>query len=237
MSTYNNNNNNTDDEADVDSTNTSTHTRTRKLSFQLNELESSLPFLPPMVTSKRRITSRDWNIANKMNEESALPRDFSFTDNLLEHDPCTSALNSFSESERSLFSTASDTTTYSTSDVFKSNHTGKCPSKVFCIPSDLDVLLGRGGQTNNHSGNIKYREEVEKVKPMYFSCMTKSEKKEVSELLVAYVQDYGGRFLEKDPDTGEWMLASDRAARKKASQALRETKWKQTKFKKEEQPG
>ena len=235
MSAYNNNNLNTNETA-LDSPKSSTNTRTRKLSFQMNELEANLPFLPPMVTSKRRITSRDWNIANKMNEESGLPRDFSFTDNSLEDNPYTSALQSFSESERSLFSDTSVTTTFSTTNNFKGRHAGECPNKV-CTPTDLDVLLGRGGLTNNHIGNIKYREEVEKVKPMYFSCMTKSEKKEVSELLVAYVQDYGGRFLEKDPDTGEWVLASDRAARKKASQALRETKWKQTKLKKEEQPG
>merc|ERR1712113_804580 len=103
---------------------------------------------------------------------------------------------------------------------------------AFCEPTDLDVLLGRGGLTNNHAGNVRYREEVEKVKPMYFSCRTKNEKKEVSELLVAYVQDYGGRFLEKDQTTKKWILASAKAARKKASQALRETKWKQPKEKK-----
>ena len=34
-------------------------------------------------------------------------------------------------------------------------------------PTDLDVLRGRGGSTNNHPGNVRFREEVKKVKSLY----------------------------------------------------------------------
>merc|ERR1712038_1042304 len=176
----------------------------------------------------------------------SLPNDFAFQDTSNEGDPNTSALHSFSEtSQGSIFSSLNESEfnrSASSFDLFPSSQVSNESdvtqnTKMYCEPTELDVLLGRGGLTNNHAGNIRYREEVEKVKPMYFSCKTKPEKKEVSELLVAYVQDYGGRFLVKDPETNRWMLAPMKAARKKASQALRETKWKQSKEKKEESPG
>ena len=60
---------------------------------------------------------------------------------------------------------------------------------------------------------------------------TKTEKKEISQLLVEYVNDYGGRFLVKDEITKQWVLADPNIARKKASQALRDSqKWKSNDF-------
>jgi len=230
-----------------------------KRSLRMHELELSLP---SKVPSKRRITSQDWCSSRSINNEvSGLPSDFAFKDNLNDDDPNTCALKSFSESQgSSIFSNFNDaedslqspsSSTRSIQSPSSSTRSIQSPldnpgnagqsiavtGNTFCEPTNLDVLLGRGGLTNNHAGNIRYREEVEKVKPMYFSCRTKNEKKEVSELLVAYVQDYGGRFLEKDPNTKRWILASPKAARKKASQALRETKWKQSREKKDEKPG
>jgi len=98
------------------------------------------------------------------------------------------------------------------------------------VPTDLDVLLGRGGQTNNHPGNRRYREEVLKVKPMYHDCTTKLEKFDVSKLLMEYVHHYGGRFLSKDDSTGHWCIACPKKARQKCSQALREEKWGSNSF-------
>ena len=34
-------------------------------------------------------------------------------------------------------------------------------------PTDLDVLRGRGGSMNKHPGNVRFREEVEKIKSLY----------------------------------------------------------------------
>lgn len=198
---------------------------------QMNHLDSALHFVAP-VASKRRITSQDWVNTRSLNEMPPLPRDFSFNDTLDEDDPDTSALQSFSESQGSFYDSCADSElTQSRSGSAISSQDLPSFEKQFCSPTELDVLLGRGGGTNNHPGNIRYRDEVEKVKPMYFSCNTKNEKKEVSELLVAYVEDYGGRFLIKDRETNEWILATAKQARKKASQALRETKWKTSKEK------
>eukprot|EP00558_Chaetoceros_sp_UNC1202_P008639 CAMPEP_0197246562 /NCGR_PEP_ID=MMETSP1429-20130617/15660_1 /TAXON_ID=49237 /ORGANISM="Chaetoceros sp., Strain UNC1202" /LENGTH=270 /DNA_ID=CAMNT_0042707251 /DNA_START=27 /DNA_END=839 /DNA_ORIENTATION=+ len=96
--------------------------------------------------------------------------------------------------------------------------------EVIQNPTGVDVLLGRGGQTNNHPGNVKYREQVERTKAFYQDCTTKEEKKRVSQLLVDYVHDYGGRFLVKSREADGWVLADPSVARKKASQALRENK-------------
>ena len=37
-------------------------------------------------------------------------------------------------------------------------------------PGPHDVLLGRGGGTNNHTGNVKFRQLVNKHKMRYLSC-------------------------------------------------------------------
>lgn len=104
-------------------------------------------------------------------------------------------------------------------------------------PTHLDVLLGRGGLTNKHPGNIKYRETAEDWKGYYQSQKSKDDKKDVSILLMKCVHDYGGRFLIKDPSTECWVVAQDKQARKKCSQALRESKWKSHRMKKNPNTG
>lgn len=92
--------------------------------------------------------------------------------------------------------------------------------KVSCIPTDEDVLLGRGGLTNHHPGNKRYRKEASKLKAKYMKC-TKKQKTGVSEQLVKRVKSWGGRFLIREKN-GVYYEASKDKARKKASQALRE---------------
>jgi len=109
--------------------------------------------------------------------------------------------------------------------------------EVVTDPTHLDVLLGRGGLTNKHPGNIKYRETAEDWKGYYQSQKSKDDKKDVSILLMKCVHDYGGRFLTKDPSTECWVVAEDKQARKKCSQALRESKWKNHRMKKNPNAG
>lgn len=94
-------------------------------------------------------------------------------------------------------------------------------NKVFVEFTDKDVLLGRGGLSNKHPGNARYRKEIENTKSVYRSA-SKDEKTQWASLLVEYVQKYGGRFLEKDKETGKWYIVPDIVARRKAGQALRE---------------
>jgi hypothetical protein len=94
--------------------------------------------------------------------------------------------------------------------------------KKYVEPTDNDVLQGRGGRSNHHPGNNRYRDEVERRQDWYKKTDDKDEKTSISEALVLYVQSYGGNFLEKD-DNG-WYVIDDVVARRKTSQALREDK-------------
>ena len=89
-------------------------------------------------------------------------------------------------------------------------------------PTDDDVLFGRGGYSNQHPGNIRFREKAMELRPWYEAATTtKEEKYRISELLVESVKSEGHRFLEKGED-GLWHEVVGNGARKKASQALRE---------------
>merc|ERR1719148_614160 len=92
-------------------------------------------------------------------------------------------------------------------------------SRIF-EPTDNDVLFGRGGFTNTHPGNLKFRQKALELRPWYES-VTKEEKYSISDLLVEYVKATGNHFLEKGSD-GLWHEVVGNGARKKASQALRE---------------
>lgn len=89
-------------------------------------------------------------------------------------------------------------------------------------PTDDDVLFGRGGYSNKHPGNIRYRAKALELRSWYEQPGTsKEEKYRISELLVESVTNEGHRFLEKGKD-GLWHEVIGNGARKKASQALRE---------------
>ena len=87
---------------------------------------------------------------------------------------------------------------------------------------DIDVLCGRGGRSNHFPGNKRYRAEVSNLRQWYNDLTDKDRKTELSSCLVDFVKDYGGRFLELDKEVNRWYIIPDIAARRKASQALRE---------------
>lgn len=91
-----------------------------------------------------------------------------------------------------------------------------------------DVICGRGGKANSHPGNISFRSEALKLRSWYESS-SKSEKYTISNMLVDYVKEKGGRFLKRDAENpGKWLECDGNDVRKKASQALREGKLKDT---------
>lgn len=64
-----------------------------------------------------------------------------------------------------------------------------------------DVISGRGGKINNHSGNVTYRELVAVYKHEYLDPNTKKlEKVHVAARLVAQIRSSGGRFLKVNSD-------------------------------------
>ena len=89
------------------------------------------------------------------------------------------------------------------------------PVKTF---SDHDVLFGRGGLTNMHPGNRRFREIILLYRPDYVRAI-KIEKPNVARKIVRAIR-HGtpkGRFLKKDPKNGMWYECSDRQASEKTS--------------------
>lgn len=85
-------------------------------------------------------------------------------------------------------------------------------------PGKLDILKGRGGLTNHHPGNVKFRNEARKLRSEYKHADTTRHQKYLFSLdLVNKVKAYGGKFLEKGKDD-LWYEMDEKAARKKASQ-------------------
>ena len=84
-----------------------------------------------------------------------------------------------------------------------------------------DVLLGRGGQTNQHEGNKKYRIIVAQHQAEYLRAR-KRDKIIIAQRIVSIVQGRGGRFLKRSADGESWVAVTDKKAQEKTSQALRE---------------
>jgi hypothetical protein len=93
--------------------------------------------------------------------------------------------------------------------------------KVYVEPMDDDILMGRGGRSNLHPGNNRYRQAVEDLKPEYRVC-NKYEKTVLSQKLVDDLMAEGRRFIELEESTKKWYVVPNLRARRKAGQALRE---------------
>ena len=99
----------------------------------------------------------------------------------------------------------------------------KCSSKKksgIAVPNDLDILRGRGGMTNRHEGNKRFRDEARTMRAHYRHENTnRDEKFLLSQELCKRVKEYGGRFLELGADE-LWYEMNEHGARKKASQGM-----------------
>ena len=80
---------------------------------------------------------------------------------------------------------------------------------------------GRGGGTNVHPGNIKFRELIQQHRRAYLKAR-KNDKPAISRMIVRVIRQQKGRFLKKDDMAGVWLEIGDDAAREKTSQALRQ---------------
>jgi hypothetical protein len=91
------------------------------------------------------------------------------------------------------------------------------------IPHENDVLLGRGGNNNKHSGNNQLRAFARDLVLQYVKSSKKG-KSHLSRLLVKQVREMNppGRFLKQHRLTKEWTDVGDKVAREKASQVLRD---------------
>lgn len=91
-----------------------------------------------------------------------------------------------------------------------------------CELSEVDVLCGRGGRSNHHPGNKRYRQVISEMKASYRNIGSKSAKTDLSRAIVDHVFKYGGRFMKIEK--GDLFVLTPAEARKKTSQALREAK-------------
>ncbi|KAG7364350.1 hypothetical protein IV203_037552 [Nitzschia inconspicua] len=104
--------------------------------------------------------------------------------------------------------------------------------------AESDVLMGRGGRSNRHVGNLLYLKKIGETKPLYAKCRLKSEKTKVAQSVVDYVKnEQKGRFVELEKESGRWYVADDKAARTKAGQALRDVNTPEARARKREKYG
>ena len=100
--------------------------------------------------------------------------------------------------------------------------------KIYVLDEDIednDVLFGRGARSNLHPGNGAYRQRILKKQPVY-KTLNDKRKTLLSDGIVQWVkQGLRGRFLAIEKTTkgkGRYYVATDKQARQKVSQALRE---------------
>ncbi|KAL7553063.1 hypothetical protein ACHAWF_016312 [Thalassiosira exigua] len=84
-----------------------------------------------------------------------------------------------------------------------------------------DVLCGRGGGTNVHPGNRRFRDLINANRRAYLKAR-KNDKPAISRSIVRTIREMNGRFLKKDEKKGLWLEIGDDGAREKTSQALRQ---------------
>mmetsp|Transcript_12669 Transcript_12669/g.17979 ORF Transcript_12669/g.17979 Transcript_12669/m.17979 type:complete len:332 (-) Transcript_12669:473-1468(-) len=95
------------------------------------------------------------------------------------------------------------------------------PTDVIEKVLENDVLCGRGGETNHHPGNVRYRNLVKEQQILYLKAKRR-DKPRIARHIVETVRIRGGRFLKKHTESGTWRDVGNNKAREKTSQALRE---------------
>ena len=91
------------------------------------------------------------------------------------------------------------------------------------LPTQNDVVSGRGSGANRHKGNANFRELVRRNKQLYLR-MSKKDKMKVAVSIYDHIASLSppGRFLNKNPETEKWFETTRQRALEKISQALRE---------------
>eukprot|EP00980_Cylindrotheca_fusiformis_P019168 scaffold6501_cov98-Cylindrotheca_fusiformis.AAC.2 len=88
------------------------------------------------------------------------------------------------------------------------------------LPSNNDVLWGRGKQIYWHPGNRVLRELVETYEDEY-NELSRDGKTKVAHRIVSVVHGFSGRFLKPDEESGMWIEVSDLEAREKVTHRFR----------------
>lgn len=95
------------------------------------------------------------------------------------------------------------------------------PRNVIVIPSLKDVVLGRGKPTNTQDGNYHLKQLVDEAVPQY-EKMNRPAKTRLSHEIVRKIkEDFGGRFIKQDEESGIWVVVGDDTARLTVSHLFR----------------
>lgn len=95
-------------------------------------------------------------------------------------------------------------------------------SPAFVTLQDSDVVCGRGGLANKHPGNRMLRRICCENKVLYQSSMNPTHKQCLILSILMAIQQHGGRFVARTKD-GRWEVISDKKAKEKTAQLLRES--------------
>ncbi|CAB9528778.1 expressed unknown protein [Seminavis robusta] len=98
----------------------------------------------------------------------------------------------------------------------------KAVANTIAKPTALDIMMGRGGMSNNHPGNKHYHTVLETRAWEYSQLKGRNAKTDLAWEVFHQLKREGARFLKYDKPTGEYIEASNDDARKKISQRLRE---------------
>lgn len=85
------------------------------------------------------------------------------------------------------------------------------------VPTDKDVLLGRGRTNFFHKGNVRFREIVGSTLHDYLCASSRSSKSKIVRAIADEVLAGDSRFLKQDDKTFFWHDAGIKAAREKVS--------------------
>jgi len=87
---------------------------------------------------------------------------------------------------------------------------------------DKDILSGRGGKVNRHSGNKIYRRLIDDKRGLYRSYLRTDQKSLLVHSILMALQQEGMRFLRFDEESKLWYEIDHNEAFMKTSQAFRE---------------
>lgn len=100
--------------------------------------------------------------------------------------------------------------------------TKELEAKGFAVPSDEDILSGRGTGINLHPGNVFFRKLIQSHKEQYIHADPARKRKIIKEVMQKSNQEGNRRYLKHDFDTDLYIQISEDEIRKKIGQALRE---------------
>ena len=96
------------------------------------------------------------------------------------------------------------------------------------VPTNVDVLFGRGYRVQWHSGNVQYRRFLEQHREEYETTSLRVKKREIARRLAQTLRSQGVRFLQKNA-SGEWVESAVSEVETRICQYFRELRKKDAK--------